>query len=154
MSVVFTLTSAAILTGISLSGATTVALINKVADGQAELGEPIETVFTDCSLLKETLLSHGCAVDVVSENEIIVQTECGNLRYLRSDVSSPFGLLFDEITDPDALFDNLKSFEIDYGRNVQAYTYNHIKDNLSDNMSISDEVVLDDDSLLLTINID
>lgn len=154
MSVVFTLTSAAILAGITLSTATTIAVIDQVADGEIDINAPIETMFNDCEILEKTLLNHGCGVKVVSENEIIVETECGNMRYVRSDASQAFGLLLDEISNSDKLFENLKSFEVDYGRNVQAYTYNHIKDNLTDDMSIQDEVVLDDDALLLTINIE
>lgn len=154
MSVVFTLTSAAILAGITLSTATTIAVIDQVSDGVMDINEPIETMFNDCELLEKTLLNHGCGVKVVSENEIIVETKCGNMRYVRNDASLPFGLWLDEISNPDELFENLKSFEVDYGRNVQAYTYNHIKNNLSDGMNIEDEEVLDDDSLLLTINIE
>ncbi len=153
MSVVFTLTSAAILAGITLSSATTIAIIDQVSDGVMDVNEPIETMFNNCELLEKTLLNHGCGVKVISENEIIVETECGNMRYVRENASLPFGLLLDEISNPDKFFENLKSFEVDYGRNVQAYTYNHIKENLSDGMSITDEEVLEDDSLFLTINI-
>lgn len=154
MSVVFTLTSAAILAGVTLSSATTIAIIDQVSDGVIDTSEAIETMFNDCELLEKTLLAHGCGVKVISENEIIVETECGNMRYIRDDVSQAFGLLLDEISNPDELFENLKSFEIDYGRNVQAYTYNHIKENLSVGMSIADEEVLEDDSLFLTINVE
>ena len=154
MSVVFTLTSAAIVAGITLSSATTIAIIDQVSDGEMDINEPIETMFNDCELLQKTLLAHGCSVKVVSENEIIVETECGNMRYVRENTSLPFGLLLDEVSNPDELFENLRSFEVDYGRNVQAYTYSHIKENLSDGMSIENEEVLEDDSLYLTINIE
>lgn len=154
MSVVFTLTSAAVLAGMTLSTATTIAVINQVSDGEIDINEPIETMFNDCELLEKTLLAHGCGVKVISENEIIVETECGNMRYIRENASLPFGLLLDEISNPEELFENLKSFEVDYGRNVQAYTYNHIKENLTDGMSIANEEVLEDDSLVLTINIE
>lgn len=154
MSVVFTLTSAAVLAGMTLSTATTIAVINQVSDGEIDISEPIETMFNDCELLEKTLLAHGCGVKVISENEIIVETECGNMRYIRENASLPFGLLLDEISNPEELFENLKSFEVDYGRNVQAYTYNHIKENLTDGMSIANEEVLEDDSLVLTINIE
>lgn len=153
MSVTFTLASAAILAGITLSTATTMAVIDQVSDGVMDIDTPIETMFNDCELLQKTLLAHGCGVNVVSENEIIVETECGNMRYVRSDASQAFGLLLDEISNLDELFDELKSFELDYGRNVQSYTYDHIKGNLTNEMSIDNEEVLDDDSLLLTINI-
>lgn len=100
MSVVFTLTSAAILAGITLSSATTIAIIDQVSDGVMDINEPIETMFNDCELLEKTLLAHGCGVKVVSENEIIVETQCGNMRYVRENSYLSFGLLLDEITNP------------------------------------------------------
>ncbi len=154
MSVIFTLTSAAVLAGITLSTATTMAVIDQVADGTLDINKPIETMFIDCDLLQKALTDNGCGITVVSENEIIVQTQCGNMRYVRENNTLPFGLLLDEITNPDELFENLKSFEQDYGRNVQAYTYGHIKENLTDDMTIVSEEVLDDDSLYLTINVE
>ena len=72
---------------------------------------------------------------------------------MRADASQAFDLYLDEIEDVNGLLENIKSFEVDYGRNVQAYTYNHIKENLSAGMTIDSEEVLDDDSLVLTIRV-
>lgn len=154
MSVTISLMSAAIIAGVTIASSTSAVVLSQIAGGELDINEPIETMFNDCELLNKTLCQHGCGVMVVNENEIVVQTECGNMRYVRENASLPFGLLLDEITNPDVFFNNLKSFEEDYGRNVQAYTYDHIKENLTSEMSIENEVVLDDDSLLLTINID
>lgn len=153
MSVTFTLVSAAILAGVTLSAGTTIAVINQAASGALEIEAPIETMFTDCELLQKTIAMHGCGARVISENEIVVQTQNGNMRYIRENASMPFGLLLDEIENPDKLFENLKAFEVDYGRNVQAYTYAHIKENLTDNMSVQSEEVTEDDCLILTINV-
>lgn len=161
-----TLTSAVILLSASLTTATTVNAIEAHAyrrkhgngDIKAEL-EPIpalDTIFVDYDLLIETLQAHmGCVegINAISENEVVVQTECGPLRYFRQNNTQAFKLELSEITDPDRLIAQLKSFEEEYGRNVQTYTYNHIKENLSGNMKIESEEVLDDDSLLLTIDI-
>lgn len=153
MSVTISLVSAAIMVGVTISSASSMALISGFSKGTTNLDDPIETMFNDHELLVKTLTAHNACVNVVSENEIIVKTSAGNMKYVRENQSQAFGLLLDEISNPDVFFDNLKSFEVDYGRNVQEYTYNHIKENLTDEMSIEDEVVLDDDSLLLTINL-
>ena len=153
MSITLTLTSAAIIAGISLATATSMAVIDQVSDGVFDASEGIDTTFVDSEILLKTLNGFDCHFNVVSKNEYIVETTCANIRYAREDSSQAFKMYLDEIEDVDGLLENLKSFEVDYGRNVQAYTYNHIKDNLSNGMSIAEEEVLDDDSLVLTINI-
>lgn len=154
MSVILTLTSAAIIAGISLASATSIAVVNQISDGVFDATEGIDTIFVDSDILLETLNGYDCHFDVVSENEYVVKTACGNIKYKREDSTQPFKMYLGEIEDVDGLLENIKSFEIDYGRNVQAYTYNHIKENLSDGMSIETEEVLEDDSLYLTINVE
>lgn len=154
MSITLTLTSAAIIAGLSLATATSMAVIDQVSDGVFDKTEGIDTMFADSEILRQTLEGYDCHFKIISENEYLVETNCGNIRYARENAGQAFKMYLDEIEDVDGLLENLKSFEMDYGRNVQAYTYNHIKENLTDNMRIEDEEVLDDNSLFLTINIE
>ena len=154
MSVTFTLASAAIIAGITLSSTTTLAVISGINDGTVNESEGIETMFNDCALLQETLLAHSCGVKVLSENEIIVQTDCGNMRYVRQNAAEAFKLELGDISNPEKFFDNLKLFEVDYGRNVQAYTYNHVRENMTDGMAVQNEEILEDDTIVLTINVE
>ena len=154
MSFTLTLTSAAIIAGISLSSATTVAVLSKVSDNTFDVTEGIDTTFVDGDILAKTLNGFDCHFNIVSENEYVVKTNCGDIVYKREDASQAFKMYLDNIQDVEGLLENIKSFEVDYGRNVQEYTYNHIKDNLSSGMSIESEEVLEDDSLYLTINIE
>lgn len=154
MSVTLTLTSAAIIAGISIATATSMAVIDQVSDGVFDATEGIDTTFMDSEILLKTLNEYDCHFEAISENHYLVKTTCGNIIYSRDNVSQPFKMYLDEIDDVEGLLENLKSFELDYGRNVQSYTYNHIKENLGKNMSIVDEEVLDDDSLMLTISVE
>ena len=45
----------------------------------------------------------------------------------------------------------LNDIDVEYDANVQSYTYEHVIENLPDNMSVEDEQVLEDNSILLTI---
>lgn len=154
MSVVLSLTSAAIIAGISVATATSLGVISSISDGVFDETQGIETMFIDSEILLKTLNEYDCHYNVISENEYHVITTCGNIKYIRENASQPFKMYVDEVENVEGLFENIKSFELDYGRNVQAYTYNHIKENLSENMSIVEEEVLDDDSLYLTINVE
>ena len=62
-------------------------------------------------------------------------------------------LLAGGLTPYTALLEQIQLFETEYGRNVQTYTYHHIKENLTEDMQIVSETVLEDDSLVLTISI-
>ncbi len=47
----------------------------------------------------------------------------------------------------------LEELNEEYGLNVQTYTYEHVKENLEEGMPIESEEVLEDNSILLTINL-
>lgn len=153
MSCIFTLASAAIVVGLSLATTTSLTLAEQLSDEFFDEEKAIPTLFADSEILLKTLQSYDCCVEKISENEYVVKTTCGNIRYARADASQAFNLYLDEIEDVNGLLENIKSFEVDYGRNVQAYTYDHIKENLSAGMTIDSEEVLDDDSLVLTIRV-
>ena len=155
MSVVLSLTALAVIAGTTISSTALMTFLGSKSEVEAPIEtECLETMFVDCDLLAKTLNEHGCCVTVVSENEIIVETSCGNLRYARNSAAEAFDLYINEVNDPQALIENLKAFEFEYGKNVQAYTYDHILSNLSEDMTFQEEEILEDDSLLLTITID
>ena len=156
MSCILSLTAAAVIAGLTITSTASVALVSALDNGE-ELDDiqGLETVFVDMGILVKTLKEeYDCHVNIISDNEIQVVTSNGNLVYRRDNVTEAFKLYFNEIKDVDKLIQNIKSFEVDYGRNVQNYTYAHIKENLPNNMSIFEEEIMEDDSLYLTINID
>ena len=154
MSVVLSLTSAAIIAGLSISSTTAMQLVMNMKNNAGEESGLIETVFIDGGLLKKTLEEHGACVKVLSDLEYQVEITGGVLRYIRKSESEPFFLALDKIPDPQALIDTLMEIEMEYGRNVQSYTYYHLKENLTDEMTVTSEEVLDDDSIMLTIRIE
>lgn len=151
MSVVMSMTAAAIVAGLSLSEVSLAAVV--ACTENEELDQGLETVFTDLNIMHKTFIDMDCHVDVISDNELHVQTTCGSLRYARNSQEDAFRLYLDDINDAEGLIMNIRSFETDYGRNVQEYTYQHIKASLDPNMSIENEYY-EDDELYLTINIE
>ena len=152
MSVTISLVSAAV---IACSTLTSMAVMQTLENKTGDIikKESFETSFADAELLRQTLMEYGWCVEKISENEMTVSTTSGILRYTRNSPSEAFRLVLDQISNPDALLEQIRSLETDYGRNVQTYTYQHIKQNLTENMQIEDEQVLEDNSLLLTIDV-
>ena len=53
------------------------------------------------------------------------------------------------------VFSQLSLLDDDYKNNVQAYTYENLKNNLIDNdLEIENEEILEDDSIVITVNLD
>ena len=155
MSMLLTLTSCAVVAAFTLTQSALAAVaIAQDEETDAYTEEGIPTVFADDRLLIEALQGFDCHVTQLSQNELLVHTAVGNLRYARADAGQNFRLFVNDITDVDALYRNLRSLEVDYGRNVQAYTYAHIKENLAPGMTVSEDEVDDDGVLYLTIDVE
>ncbi|MBQ7542547.1 MAG: hypothetical protein IJT44_09690 [Clostridia bacterium] len=154
MSFILSLTSVAIVAAFTVSNSALVSLLDCTdEENESAIEKGLDTMFVDQELLVKTLQGFDCHMQC-AENEIRVETSCGVLRYARSSAAENFKMYVDEIHDVDALIRNIRAFEVDYGRNVQSYTYDHIRQNLADNMTIADMEVQDDDCLYLTINLE
>ena len=152
MSVTLTLVPLAVAVGISLSAASSV-LISQHKDVQEEL-PALETAFLDSELLVKTLTQHGLQVRQLGENELVVSSESGTLRYFRQEAGRPFLLELKDITDMRQLLSSVDELNNEYGRNVQTFTYNKVMEGLIEHgMTVDTEEILEDDSILLTLNV-
>lgn len=151
MSMILTMTAAAIVAGLSLTQVSLATVVALKDDNEA-FNEGLETIFTDAKILQKTFAEMDCHMKVISDNEIHVETSCGNLCYKRANEGEAFMLYLNDVKDKAGLIENIRSFEVDYGRNVQDYTYHHIKDNLPEGMSIENECY-EDDELCITISV-
>ena len=139
-------------TGVTVSSLIRERLQNK--KGLQQEIEPIPTQFTNITLLEKTLTEHGLKVEVVSENELVCATENWRLTYQRVSAGSAFSVTASGPLDFDELIAELECFDEEYKQNVQSYTYNKLISNLAaNNMTLHSETVLEDNSILLTINV-
>ena len=153
MSVTLTLVPLAVAVGLSLT-ATSTALLAQHRNHTTQEIPALETAFTDASILQKTLNQHGLQVQMVSGNEMFVTSDSGILRYFRNDTSSPFSLELRNISNMHELLDSVDELENEYGRNVQTFTYNKVMTGLIEHgMTVDIEEILEDDSILLTLNI-
>lgn len=153
MSVTLTLVPLAIAVGISLTAAST-SLLSQHRNTAVENIPPLETAFTDANLLHKTLTQHGLQVQTTHENELIVRSPSGVLRYFRHNNTQPFSLQMSNISNMRELLDSVDELENEYGRNVQTFTYNKVMTSLHEHgMTVDQEEVLEDDSILLTLNL-
>ena len=128
-------------------------LLNRQPVSESDL-PAVPTKFADASTLMQTLREHGLHVGINSENDLVVKSEAGVLHYFRNAQDEPFQVEAHGVRDIGALVDSLDELENEYGRNVQKFTYDHVLRSLEEHgMQLDSEEILEDDTILLTINI-
>ncbi|WP_294465682.1 hypothetical protein [uncultured Anaerofustis sp.] len=115
----------------------------------------IPTIFKDKDILIKTLTEHGFKVNVINDNNIYIDNEQGILRYSRENEYHPYVMNLENIPDMNCFMKEVKSINEEYGNNVQEYTYNVLMDNVKKNeWNVESEEILEDDTIILTIDID
>ncbi len=129
----------------------------EVCDSLAKqfLEKSFETPFVDKELLFKTLEEHGVA-DIHEDLYGKISGKSGNfiLNFVRSEEGQPYNVLikYRENADVDNEMENLNS---EYAINVQEAAYNDIIENIEKhNMEIESEEVCDDNTIVLTINLE
>ena len=75
------------------------------------------------------------------------------MKYYKNDTGA-FALDITQISDKSECEDLINDLNKEYGLNIQEITYNKIKERLQqENMRLESETVLDDNSIVLTIDI-
>ena len=115
---------------------------------------PMQTIFIDKFLLQQTLTEHGFSVNVTGENQLVCQAGEAHLVYSRYAEGSPFWVTVSGVQNIDRFIAEMNCFEHEYKQNVQSFTYKTLVENMKKTkMRIASETVLEDDSILLTIDI-
>lgn len=113
-----------------------------------------QTVFMDRDMLMKTLQEYGIQALKVDKSGVVAYIENFLLEFYRADETVPFDLKVTGNEDCDETV-ILSDLNTEYGMNAQEETYIKIKERLSQkNLKIDEEEILEDDSILLTINLD
>jgi len=113
-----------------------------------------DTVYVDRDLLVKTLEEHGVLNLHVYGDTITCKSDDYNLKFYREN-NEPFVLEVTCPIDEDNFENAMSDLDSEYAQNVQESTYLKIKERLSKhNLQIDNEEILDDDSIMLTINLD
>ena len=128
--------------------------IIKACKQPANSRQPIPSRFRDNNMLKKTLEEHGADVEEVNKNHIKARFADGSLSYIRNNPQEAFSIDLTTVECIDALIEELEQIATEYASNVQSYTYERVKENLPEEMTIEKEEVLDDNSILITLTVD
>ncbi len=160
MSIVLTMTSIAIALGVSAAGgvmAAKEALASRCRNEETEETaiQPVQTRFTDEGLLTQTLEEHGFPVRREEDGTLSVNTSAGSLRYYQPEKGAAFWVQPYDLKSEEELEAHQEELAEEYMVNVQKSTYLLLKQRLKErrDMELESEAVLEDQSILLTINV-
>ena len=112
-----------------------------------------QTNYTDKGILINTLLEHG-ASGLAEEGDIVSCNLFGMDMVYTKNNSGAYSLDIKRVTDADSCMNTINDLNNEYGLNIQEMTYNKIKERLDkENMRLEDESVLEDNSIVLTIDV-
>lgn len=112
------------------------------------------TNYTDKEMLLNTLTEHG-ATEIFQDNgEISCKLFGMKMIYHRQNSSDAYTLDITQVSDKGECQDMINDLNEEYGLNIQEMTYNKIKERLDkENMRLESESVLEDNSIVLTIEV-
>lgn len=112
------------------------------------------TNYTDKEMLLNTLTEHG-ATEIFQDNgEISCKLFGMEMIYHRQNSSDAYTLDITQVSDKGECQDMINDLNEEYGLNIQEMTYNKIKERLDkENMRLESESVLEDNSIVLTIEV-
>lgn len=111
------------------------------------------TNYTDKGVLINTLYEHGATEIAENGDEVTCKLFNMEMKYYRQE-SGAYSLDITQITNESQCQDVINDLNEEYGLNIQEVTYNKIKERLQqENLQLESETVLDDNSIVLTIEI-
>lgn len=126
----------------------------RLINDQSTVVYSYNTNYTDKGMLLNTLTEHGAEELVESSGEISCKLFGMEMIYYKKDSDSAYTLDITQVSDKGECEDVINDLNEEYGLNIQEMTYNKIKERLdSENMRLESETVLDDNSIVLTIDV-
>lgn len=112
------------------------------------------TNYTDKGTLLNTLYEHGAEEIAENGDEVSCKLFGMEMVYYKKDGSNGYTLDITQVSNKSECESVINDLNDEYGLNIQEMTYNKIKERLdSENMRLESETVMDDNSILLTIDI-
>ena len=113
-----------------------------------------ETPFMDKEILRKTLEEHGVTNISEWENGMAGDVDNYKLTFEKPSPDKPYNLRI-SCLEHDNAEEKVGDLNSEYAMNVQEDAYLHIMDKLKENnMQVEEEEVMDDNTIVLTVNID
>lgn len=115
--------------------------------------QEFRTVIMDKRTLLKTITEHGAENIQIDGNDITCNCEGFHIQFI-SHYNAPYSMKV-AFNNPAGLDNLVSDLGTEYSVNAQEISYNKIKERLgTKNLQINDEEILEDDTIVLTVNLD
>lgn len=126
----------------------------RLINDQSTIVYTYNTNYTDKGILLNTLLEHGAQELTETGDEISCKLFGMEMIYHKKSSTSAYTLDITQVSNKGECEELINDLNDEYGLNIQEMTYNKIKERLErENMRLESEEVLEDNSIILTIEI-
>lgn len=126
----------------------------RLINDQSTIVYTYNTNYTDKGILLNTLTEHGATELVENGDEVSCKLFGMEMVYYKKDSNGGYILDITQVSNKGECEDIINDLNEEYGLNIQEMTYNKIKERLEqENMRLESESVMDDNSIVLTIDI-
>ena len=155
MSLMFTMTAVGVAMGLTAAtgAAAVVEAFSLHRCGEREI-DPIETRFSDATLLREALEAHGFEVQETADG-LVVETSVGSLAFFYRDETHSYWVRAYDLVDERELATRLDGVSERYLQGVQRNNYLTLMQRVGerDDVNVVGEEILDDDTIVVTIEV-
>lgn len=115
----------------------------------------IKTTFNDMGILKKTLESYGANINSFDKGRLTCNVENIDMEFTKAAQDGISLFVRGKEENIDELHRHIKLIDEEYKYNVQEYTYSMLKEKIKENnkLTLEKEEVMNDDSIVLTLNI-
>lgn len=126
----------------------------RLINDQSTVVYTYNTNYTDKGILLNTLIEHGAQELAENGEEISCKLFGMEMIYHKNTSGGAYTLDITQVSNKGECEDLINDLNDEYGLNIQEMTYNKIKERLAqENMRLESEEVLEDNSIILTIDI-
>lgn len=126
----------------------------RLINDQSTIVYTYNTNYTDKGILLNTLIEHGAQELAENGDEISCKLFGMEMIYHKNTSGGAYTLDITQVSNKGECEDLINDLNDEYGLNIQEMTYNKIKERLErENMRLESEEVLEDNSIILTIDI-
>lgn len=126
----------------------------RLINDQSTIVYTYNTNYTDKGILLNTLTEHGATELVENGDEISCKLFGMEMVYYKKDTTGGYVLDITQVSNKGECEDVINDLNEEYCLNIQEMTYNKIKERLEqENMRLESESIMDDNSIVLTIDI-
>lgn len=113
-----------------------------------------ETTILDKDVLLKTLKEHGATKIQINKDAITCDCECFRLTFEKAESDKAYSMQITYYDDKN-INEFVKDISSEYTANAQEISYNKIKERLTEkNLEIYEEEIYEDNTIVLTVNLD